>query len=329
MIARVGTDGDFAWRAIAAQDAPEWARLLNEIEQSAGTQEFVGADDLLDDLRDPDVDPERGTIAAFSQGSMIAWSGLRASAVAGGRHEMHLLGGVHPGQRGQGLGTRLLAWAEQVAPVLHHDRRASGQLALYAQYLAGQDDAAALFADASYRQARWFHAMSLDLTAAVLPERRLPEGTRISAYAADLSEAARQVRNDAFRDHWGSTERTAQSWQHAVGSSAFRPAFSFLAYLHGQPAGLLMAFEYDAFQRATGRRESYIATLGVTRAARGRGIASALTGRSLAAARADGCDLATLHVDAESPTGALGLYERMGFTTQRTSVTVIKELTGP
>ena len=85
MIARVGTDGTFAWRAITAQDAPEWARLLNEIEESAGTQEFVGADDLLDDLRDPDVDPERGTIAAFSQGSMIAWSGLRASAVADGR----------------------------------------------------------------------------------------------------------------------------------------------------------------------------------------------------------------------------------------------------
>ncbi len=328
MIARVGTDGDFAWRAITERDVPDWARLLNEIEQTAGTQEFVGADDLLDDLRDPDVDPERGTIAAFSQGSMIAWSGLRASAVAGGRHEMHLLGGVHPGQRGQGLGTRLLAWAEQVAPVLHRDRRAGGQLVLVAHYQAGQDDAMSLFAGASYRQARWFHSMSLDLTAAV-PGRRLPEGTRIAAYAADLSEAARQVRNEAFRDHWGSTERTVQSWQHGVGSSAFRPAFSFLAYLHGQPAGVLVAFEYDAFRQATGRRECYIATLGVTRAARGRGIASALTGRSLAAARADGCDLATLQVDAESPTGALGLYERMGFTRQCTTVTVIKELAGP
>jgi ribosomal protein S18 acetylase RimI-like enzyme len=64
----------------------------------------------------------------------------------------------------------------------------------------------------------------------------------------------------------------------------------------------------------------------VTRAARRRGIASALIGRSLAAARADGCDITTLEVDAESPTGAPGLYERMGFATLSTSITVIKNL---
>jgi mycothiol synthase len=90
---------------------------------------------------------------------------------------------------------------------------------------------------------------------------------------------------------------------------------------------VLIALEYEAFMQATGRRECYVAAVGVTRAARGRGIASALIGRSLAAARADGCNIATLHVDAESPTGALSLYERVGFTRQSTSATVIKELT--
>jgi mycothiol synthase len=326
IIARVGTDEAFAWRAITAEDAPEWARLLMAIEESHGTEEIVGADDLVDDLRDPDVDPERGTIAAFSQGRMVAWAGLRASAGAGDRHEMDLLGGVHPGQRGRGLGTRLLAWAEQAAPALHHARHPGRQLALSASCPADQDDAAALFARAGYKQARWFHFMSRDLAADV-PERQLPGGTRICGYAAELSEVARQVRNQAFRDHWGSTERTAESWQHWVGYEAFRPAFSFLAYLGDQPAGVLLAREYDAYRRATGRRECYIAAVGVSRAARGRGIASALIGRSLAAARADGCNVVTLHVDAESPTGTLSLYERMGFTRQTTSVTIIKELT--
>jgi GNAT superfamily N-acetyltransferase len=146
----VDADGAIGWRPITVQDVPEWVRLLTTIEESAGTQEFAGEDDLLDDLRDPNVDPERGTIAAFRQGSMIAWSGLRASPGTGGRHEMHLLGGVHPGYRGQGLGTRLLAWAEQAAPVLHADRHAGGQLALAGHCLAGQDDAVALFAEAGY-----------------------------------------------------------------------------------------------------------------------------------------------------------------------------------
>jgi GNAT superfamily N-acetyltransferase len=324
IIARVGADEVIVWRAITVDDCPEWARLLNAIEESYGTEEFVGAEDLADDLGDPGVDPERGTIAAFSDGSMVAWAGLRASEGAGDRHEMRLLGGVHPGQRGRGLGTRLLAWAEQAAPTLHRACHTGGQLAISASCPAGQDDAVALFVNTGYKQARWQHFMSRDLVAEV-PERPVPEETRISGYAAEFSEVARHVLNRAFHDQWGSTDWTAESWQRWVASPAFRPAFSFLAYLGDKPAGVLMALEYDAFAQATGRRECYIATVGVTRAARGRGIASALICRSLAAARADGCDVATLRVDAESPTGVLSLYERMGFTRRYTSVTLIKE----
>ena len=95
-------------------------------------------------------------IAAFSRETMIAWAGLRTRAGAGGRHEVQLLGGVHPRQRGRGLGTRLLAWAEEAARTLHRDRHRGGQLALSASCPADQDDAVALFARAGYQQARWF-----------------------------------------------------------------------------------------------------------------------------------------------------------------------------
>jgi mycothiol synthase len=323
-----GVTGDVAiqWRAITAEDGAGWARLLLAVEESYGTEDIVGAEDLVEDLRDPYVDPERGTIAAFSEGSMIAYAGLRASPGVTGRHEMDLHGAVHPGQRGRGLGTRLLAWAEQAALPLHQARYPGRPLALSAGCPAGQDDALALFAAAGYQQARWFHFMSRDLASA-LPGGQLPEGTRIAGYAADLSDTARQVRDEAFRDHWGSTPTTTESWQHFVGHERFRPASSFLAYLGDQPAGMLIAHEYDAFRQATGRRECYIATVAVTKAARGRGIASALIRRSLAAAQADGCNVATLYVDADSPTGAPTLYEHIGFTKQRTSVTLIKALT--
>ena len=93
-----GMTGDVAiqWRAITAEDGAEWARLLLTVEESYGTEDIVGAEDLVEDLRDPYVDPERGTIAAFSEGSMIAYAGLRASPSVTGRHEMDLHGAVHP-----------------------------------------------------------------------------------------------------------------------------------------------------------------------------------------------------------------------------------------
>ena len=49
IIARVGADDVFVWRAITVEDCSEWARLLNAIEESNGTQELVGAEDLEDD----------------------------------------------------------------------------------------------------------------------------------------------------------------------------------------------------------------------------------------------------------------------------------------
>ncbi len=131
-----GVTGDVAvqWRAITADDAAEWARLLLAVEESYGTEDIVGAEDLVEDLSDPYVDPVRGTVAAFSRGSMIAYGGLRAGAGVTGRHEMDLHGAVHPSHRGRGLGTRLLAWAEAAARPLHQARypglaaRAVGQL---------------------------------------------------------------------------------------------------------------------------------------------------------------------------------------------------------
>lgn len=110
------------------------------------------------------------------------------------------------------------------------------------------------------------------------------------------------------------------------GNQAVRPAFSFLAYSGGEPLGLVISHEYEAFNEAAGRRDLYIALVGTRRAGRNRGIASALLLRALAGARAAGFASASLGVDADSPTGALGLYRRAGFTVELTSVTNTKPL---
>ena len=45
---------------ITAEDGAQWARLVLAIEESYGTEEYLGADDLLADLRDPDVECQLG-----------------------------------------------------------------------------------------------------------------------------------------------------------------------------------------------------------------------------------------------------------------------------
>jgi mycothiol synthase len=54
--------------------------------------------------------------------------------------------------------------------------------------------------------------------------------------------------------------------------------------------------------------------------ARGRGLASAMIAAALHAAAGQDCQGASLQVDTDNVTGALRLYEKLGFTTDRTRV---------
>lgn len=73
---------------------------------------------------------------------------------------------------------------------------------------------------------------------------------------------------------------------------------------------------------ARGRPHGYVHWVGTVRDHRGRGLAPVVLGAVLDALRVAGLESAVLDVDAENPSGALGLYERLGFVRTETSVTV-------
>jgi ribosomal protein S18 acetylase RimI-like enzyme len=238
---------------------------------------------------------------------------------------MRYWGGVHPDWRQRGLGTRLLDWAEDAAVRLHQEHFPGRPLSLSGSSLTHNPDGAALYAARGYQPVRWFHVMSRDLKAP-LPAASLAPDVRVAPFSPAVSEDARGIRNEAFADHWGSTETSAEAWEHHVTGSTFRPGFSFVAYAGQEPAGFVLSEEYEAYNEQIGGRDLFIGLVGTRRAARGRGIASALLIRALAGAREAGFISGSLVVDADSPTGAVGLYERVGFTVKHTSVTQAKSL---
>jgi ribosomal protein S18 acetylase RimI-like enzyme len=88
-----------------------------------------------------------------------------------------------------------------------------------------------------------------------------------------------------------------------------------------QVAGFLLTKEFEADTTATGIREAYVDTIGTRAAWRGRGIATALLVHALTHYPQHGYRRASLDVDADNPSGALGLYQRHGFeVTQRRTV---------
>src|ERR1022692_4775147 len=190
--------GTLSWRPIEAKDVPACAVLLAAIEEVDQTGDVFGEEDLLETFRDPGRDYPRGSTCVHDGDVMVGYCCLSSSGSADQVHQMSQYGGVHPADRGQGIGGRLLDWAELAAVPLHEERYPGLPLSISGWCSAGDSRASALYASRGFRPARWFHLMAADLTAAG-PGAPVPSGVRVVAFTAEMAEDARLVHNEAFR----------------------------------------------------------------------------------------------------------------------------------
>ncbi len=159
---------------------------------------------------------------------------------------------------------------------------------------------------------RWFSKMQRDL-ADDIPEPPLPRDLELATVTPADLERLRVARNDSFRDHWGSQPWTAEEWAAEHGRSTFRPDLSVMALDGDRVAGFVLTHVYEEDFAAQGYRGGELPLVGVIRDHRGRGIAPALIAETLRRHRAAGYERVSLSVDAENPSGALGLYTGLGF----------------
>jgi mycothiol synthase len=313
----------FSWRPIEPGDVSEWTALVAAIQAADGGSEYFSEQDQLELFDDPSHDFPRGSVAVLDGSVMAGFCLLMKRSAADPVHVMRHWGGVHPRYRRRGLGSELLEWAEKAAVPIHEDAFGGHPLSLSGFCMPGND----LLESHGYQPVRWMHEMTIDLSQPLRDAPSPAPGVEIAGFTPERSQDARLVRDESFHDHWGSTETTAEGWAHATGSQAFRPACSFVAYEAGEPLGVILAFEYDAYREATGIRDLYIGIVGTRRAGRKRGIASALVARALTQAQAAGFVRASLGVQSDSMTGAVGLYERIGFTIDHSVAYYEKTLT--
>ncbi|WP_372728223.1 GNAT family N-acetyltransferase [Nocardioides sp.] len=126
------------------------------------------------------------------------------------------------------------------------------------------------------------------------------------------------VLEGAFVDHFNSSEETFEEFLHRLREDpGHRWDHWWLAELTDsgtpQAVGALVG---TVSEGANGPDGSYVSYLGVLEAARGRGVAKGLLRTIIADAAARERDRVGLEVDADSPTGAAGLYTSMGWVTK-------------
>ncbi|MGH3447398.1 MAG: GNAT family N-acetyltransferase [Nocardioidaceae bacterium] len=309
---------DVEWRSIADTDVSAWCSLLAAAERVDQTGENANEADLVEELADPALNRARDTLSARVDGMMVGYGSVHAGDTADTEHRVHFNATVHPDWRGQGIGRHLLDWAVRRAHERHQEMFPDVPPAIESMALLSNAAQVELFEAVGMQPQRWFFGMAIRLTGeAHSGDIELPDGFTLQQYDHSQTEATRLAHNSAFADHWGSTEWTPQRWQQWVTDArSTRPDLSSTVTLRDAPeqvVAYLISKEYEADFEATGVREAYVEKVGTRREHRGRGLASALLGHSLAAYGQAGFDVASLDVDADNPTGALGIYQRQGF----------------
>ncbi|HLN77041.1 MAG TPA: GNAT family N-acetyltransferase [Nocardioidaceae bacterium] len=304
-------------RPLTTTDIPAWNRLLAEVEKVDQTGEHYNEADLAEEMANPDVEIGKDIVGAFVGDDLVGHFTVYPRTAAGELHKVGMDGNVRPDMRGRGIGTLLATAMRRRALEIHAERHPDLTALLMSRGLSGNTAQRQLMADIGLLPERWSFVMRADLSREAKAPALVTEGLELRRYDESLDAAMHEAHNAAFVDHPNFTPWTGSMWKQWVTDSRnFRPQLSFVVV---DPAGsdevvaYVQTNEYDAYYAMTGKREAYVAKVGTRREYRGRGLASTLLSRALAEYRSAGYDEASLDVDSENPTGALGIYERAGF----------------
>ncbi len=318
--------------SLTGVDESEVARLteLKRTHEAAGRGwAGAGEDDLLTEIAAPGTSTRENVVVRTADGRIVAWGSVHDRA-EGRMLFVHVVERALEDDEADQCAAALFAWADAQAV---HVGLARG--------LDVQQIDSGAFAD-DQRQQRWLRGAGFDQVrtwwqmsrpvqaeeVALVPDperwgndsvsfRQVGASSDGMPDEADL-RAMHDVLEGAFTDHFNSNEETFEEFLHRLRED---PGHSWdhwwLAELTDgdapEPCGALVGTELTA--APGGVPGSYVDYIGVLGTARGRGVAKGLLHTIIADAAARGRDRVGLEVDADSPTGAEGIYVAMGWRT--------------
>jgi mycothiol synthase len=183
------------------------------------------------------------------------------------------------------------------------------------------DTARRLFELNGYREVRRFYDMAIELTAE--PQvAELAAPLVLEPFREGDAQAFHATTNEAFQDHWEWSGKPFDEWW-KMREGQDHDGEGPLWFVVRDRDEMAAVVRNEANRNGGG----YVGLIGVRRAWRGQGLAKALMYRTFAEFWRRGITRVTLGVDAESPTGATKLYERVGMHIESATVVFEKGVT--
>ncbi len=261
----------------------------------------------------PGWDPAVDEVIIEHEGRVAGFAAVRHVPDTDGTQVYSLQCALVPELRRRGIGSALLRFNIARARERAAVELSGASVLLHAGAAEGSPGAMALLEGAGFKVARYFADMVRpDLDA--IPDLPMPPGLEIRPVEATQHRRIFEADSEAFRDHWGGIDESEDAFASFFGGPRFRPDLWRVGWDGDEVVGVVMVRPMDAYDAAHGTRRAEVNGVSVRRPWRGRGLARALVSDALRGVRDEGFSSATLGVDADNPTGALGVYEAVGFS---------------
>ncbi len=308
-----GTHASVAYRPATSADWPAVAEVLNAARRADGADEVRTPESLASEHaalvlpRDMVIAEVDRTPVGYAVGPVVERDGVLVA---------DLTGAVHPSFRRQGIGTQLLGRTRDgaVARMDAHLRDLPRELRGYA--LDSETGVIAMLTAEGFAPIRFGYEMRRPLTGQ-LPVHALPAGLELRPVAEADCRPIWEANEEAFLDHWGHRASTEEDYREMCFGPEMMPGLWCVAWDGDQVAGVVMIAIFRDENEQLGIARGWLDRVSVRRPWRGRGVAKALCSQAFRVLRDQGMVEVWLGVDGSNPTGAVKLYEGLGFTVAR------------
>jgi mycothiol synthase len=308
------------------EDYPAMATVVNESNKADQIDHTESVEDIAATYRHlVNCDPHKDMIFAEMKGDVIGfgrtWWILRSEGTRTYQHFALLM----PEWRGKDIRRAMLS---------HNERRVreiasahpKDEPRFFETWAADTEtDWDSLLVAASYKPVRYLFEM-VRPNLENIPDLPLPEGVEVRPAKPGHYRKIWDAAGEAFQDHWGASEWRDEWFQQWQEKSYFNPELFQVAWDGDEVAGMVLNYIHEEENSEYGRKRGYTEEISVRRPWRKKGLARALIAKSFKVLKDHGMTEAALAVDAENISGALKLYEDMGFRTVKRYTTYRKPL---
>jgi len=257
-------------------------------------------------------DPYRDMLFAEVNGQVIAYNRFFWEQLEDKTRLYTLFGFLLPEWRRKGIGTAMLCHAERRLREIAVGHPRDGERFFQSFAADTEKGALALLESQNYQPIRYEFDLRRDLTEPFL-EAPMPEGLEVrpveEAHVWQIFDAM----NEAFRDHWSYREESREEFKGWMNSPTYNPKLWKVAWEGDQVAGMVLNFLNEVENKEYNRKRGYTEGICTRRPWRKRGLARSLIVQSMKMFKEMGMTETAHGVDAQNLSGALRLYQSVGY----------------